>query len=65
MPANIRELLIGFGKGKQTDIATANLVASIWQLKKLNAQLTELSDTQARYIGVAKSGPYKPDHYRY
>jgi adenosylhomocysteinase len=35
------------------------------QLKKLNAQLTELSDTQARYIGVAKSGPYKPDHYRY
>ena len=26
MPANIRETLIGFGKGKQTDIATANLV---------------------------------------
>ena len=39
MPANIRELLIGFGKGKQTDIATANLVAAIWQLKKLNAAL--------------------------
>jgi adenosylhomocysteinase len=35
------------------------------QLKKLNAQLTELSDQQAAYIGVAKSGPYKPDHYRY
>jgi adenosylhomocysteinase len=35
------------------------------QLKKLNAQLTELSDTQARYIGVAKDGPYKADHYRY
>jgi adenosylhomocysteinase len=35
------------------------------QLKKLNAQLTELSDTQARYIGVSKAGPYKPDHYRY
>jgi hypothetical protein len=31
--------LIGFGKGKQTDIATANLVANVWQLKKLNAQL--------------------------
>jgi adenosylhomocysteinase len=35
------------------------------QLKKLNAQLTELSDVQARYIGVAKEGPYKPDSYRY
>ena len=31
MSANIREILIGFGKGKQTDIATANLVANIWQ----------------------------------
>jgi adenosylhomocysteinase len=35
------------------------------QLKKLNAQLTELTDAQARYIGVQKSGPYKPDLYRY
>jgi len=35
------------------------------QLKKLNAVLTELSDEQAKYIGVAKSGPYKSDHYRY
>jgi adenosylhomocysteinase len=35
------------------------------QLKKLNAQLTELSDAQARYIGVEKVGPYKPETYRY
>jgi adenosylhomocysteinase len=35
------------------------------QLKKLNAQLTELTDTQANYIGVDKNGPYKADHYRY
>ncbi|MBL0142838.1 MAG: adenosylhomocysteinase [Betaproteobacteria bacterium] len=35
------------------------------QLKKLGAQLSELSDAQARYIGVAKEGPYKPDSYRY
>src|ERR1700730_420910 len=35
------------------------------QLQKLNAHLTELTDTQARYIGVEKTGPYKPDHYRY
>ncbi|HLW05538.1 MAG TPA: adenosylhomocysteinase [Azoarcus sp.] len=35
------------------------------QLRKLDAQLTELSDEQAAYIDVAKEGPYKPDHYRY
>ncbi|HEY5899328.1 MAG TPA: adenosylhomocysteinase, partial [Burkholderiales bacterium] len=35
------------------------------QLKTLNAQLTELTEQQARYIGVPKSGPYKSDHYRY
>jgi adenosylhomocysteinase len=35
------------------------------QLKKLGAMLTELTDRQARYIGVHKEGPYKPDHYRY
>jgi adenosylhomocysteinase len=35
------------------------------QLAKLGAQLTELSDAQARYIGVQKEGPYKPEHYRY
>jgi len=35
------------------------------QLVTLNAQLTELSDEQAAYIGVSKAGPYKPDTYRY
>ena len=35
------------------------------QLKKLNAELTELSETQARYIDVDKHGPYKSDAYRY
>jgi adenosylhomocysteinase len=35
------------------------------QLKKLNAQLTKLSEAQARYIGVKEEGPYKPEHYRY
>jgi len=35
------------------------------QLKKLNVELTALTDAQARYIGVDKSGPFKPDHYRY
>jgi len=35
------------------------------QLSKLAAQLTELTDAQAIYIGVPKSGPYKADAYRY
>ncbi|MEO8506884.1 MAG: adenosylhomocysteinase [Betaproteobacteria bacterium] len=35
------------------------------QLSKLGAMLTELSDKQARYIGVRHDGPYKPDSYRY
>jgi adenosylhomocysteinase len=35
------------------------------QLSKLGAQLTELTDEQAAYIGVPKQGPYKPDTYRY
>ena len=35
------------------------------QLKKLNAQLTELTDVQASYIGVEKAGPYKSEQYRY
>ena len=35
------------------------------QLKKLNAQLSELTEEQAAYIGVDKQGPYKAEHYRY
>src|SRR5688572_21641065 len=45
---------------KQLDEKVARL-----QLSKLGAMLTELSDEQARYIGVPKDGPYKTDHYRY
>ena len=35
------------------------------QLTTLSAQLSELTDEQAAYIGVPKAGPYKPEHYRY
>jgi adenosylhomocysteinase len=35
------------------------------QLSKLGATLTELTDKQARYLGVDPAGPYKPDSYRY
>jgi adenosylhomocysteinase len=35
------------------------------QLKKLNAELTRLTEKQASYIGVSADGPYKTDTYRY
>jgi len=35
------------------------------QLKKLNAELTQLTEKQAAYIGVSVDGPYKTDTYRY
>ncbi|MCV2357058.1 adenosylhomocysteinase [Paucibacter sp. B2R-40] len=35
------------------------------QLTTLNAQLSELTDEQAAYIGVPKTGPFKADTYRY
>jgi len=35
------------------------------QLRKLNAQLTELTPEQAAYIGVPMDGPYKANQYRY
>ncbi len=34
-------------------------------LKKINANLTELTREQAEYIDVPVEGPYKPDYYRY
>ena len=34
-------------------------------LGKLGANLAELSDAQAKYLGLAQEGPFKPDHYRY
>jgi len=34
-------------------------------LERIGVKLTELTDEQADYIGVAKDGPYKPEHYRY
>jgi adenosylhomocysteinase len=34
-------------------------------LAKIGVKLTELSDKQAAYLGVSKTGPFKTDHYRY
>ncbi|MCX4190429.1 adenosylhomocysteinase [Methylophaga sp. OBS3] len=34
-------------------------------LSRIGAQLTEMTADQAKYLGLEKDGPYKPDHYRY
>ncbi len=34
-------------------------------LAKLGAELDELTEEQAKYIGVSKNGPFKSEHYRY
>jgi len=34
-------------------------------LDHLGVKLTHLSDDQASYLGIPKTGPYKPEHYRY
>jgi adenosylhomocysteinase len=39
-------------------------VASL-HLEKVGAKLTKLTEAQASYIGVGKTGPFKADQYRY
>lgn len=39
-------------------------VASL-HLEQLGVQLTKLTENQAKYLGISKSGPFKPEHYRY
>ncbi len=34
-------------------------------LAKLGVKLTTLTNEQAKYLGISKEGPYKPDSYRY
>ncbi|MDA3879789.1 MAG: adenosylhomocysteinase [Prolixibacteraceae bacterium] len=34
-------------------------------LEQIGVKLTTLSDDQAKYLGIPKNGPYKPEHYRY
>ncbi|MCB0780305.1 MAG: adenosylhomocysteinase, partial [Flavobacteriales bacterium] len=34
-------------------------------LAKIGGELEDLTEAQAKYIGVPKEGPYKSDEYRY
>ncbi|XP_065066684.1 S-adenosylhomocysteine hydrolase-like protein 1 isoform X2 [Rhopilema esculentum] len=45
---------------KKMDEYVANL-----HLPAFDAHLTELSEDQAKYMGVSKTGPFKPHYYRY
>uniref|UniRef100_A0A7N5ZT12 S-adenosyl-L-homocysteine hydrolase NAD binding domain-containing protein n=1 Tax=Anabas testudineus TaxID=64144 RepID=A0A7N5ZT12_ANATE len=42
---------------------TLNYVASL-HLPTFDAHLTELTDEQAKYLGLNKNGPFKPNYYR-
>jgi adenosylhomocysteinase len=45
---------------KQLDEKVAHL-----HLKKIGAQLTVLTEDQAKYLSLNQAGPFKPEHYRY
>ena len=40
-------------------------MVAMLHLDKLGVELEDLSSEQAKYIGVQKSGPFKPEYYRY
>jgi adenosylhomocysteinase len=57
----------GENYGKEVYVLPKHLDEKVARLhlERIGAKITELSDEQADYIGVEKSGPYKSDHYRY
>ena len=60
MPANIREIVVGFGKKKQADIATANVLGDIWRLNKLNASMANpklITESDAAEFGKGHEFP--------
>ena len=40
-------------------------MVALLHLPKLGVELEDLTEEQAKYIGVNRSGPYKPEYYRY
>ncbi len=52
--AQIRELSIAFGKAKQADIGTANVLGGLWRLSKINTQLANpsyVTENDAEWLG--------------
>lgn len=44
--------------------ALSDEYAALLHLQNFDIHLTELTDEQAKYIGVKKYGPFKPNYYR-
>jgi adenosylhomocysteinase len=53
--------------GNQVHVLPKHLDEKVARLHlgRIGAKLTELTTEQAKYLGIDKHGPYKPDHYRY
>ena len=58
--ATVHGILVQLPLPKHLDEKVAAL-----HLPKLGVRLTQLTEDQAKYIGVPQDGPFKPDHYRY
>jgi adenosylhomocysteinase len=54
------ELFTNHGKYKHLDEKVAAL-----HLDRLGVKLSPLSAAQANYLNLPRSGPFKPEHYRY
>ncbi len=58
-------------KGKYQDVGVYMLPkeldekVAMLHLEQIGVKITTLSDKQSDYLGIAKTGPYKPAHYRY
>jgi adenosylhomocysteinase len=65
--AQIELFLFGHKYDKQVYVLPKKLDEKVARLHlgRIGARLTQLSQQQADYLGVAVDGPYKPDHYRY
>ena len=67
----LAQMDLWLNRGKYQDVGVYRLpkeldekVAAL-HLGKIGAELTQLSDKQAKYLGMNPTGPFKPEHYRY
>lgn len=49
----------------QTSVFLSDEYVASLHLPNFDAHLTELTDEQAKYMGLNKNGPFKPNYYRY
>ena len=54
-----------YGKNVYTLPKSLDEKVAAFHLDKLGVKLTKLTQQQSTYLGIAESGPFKPDHYRY